>query len=147
MLQACPVSLKQTDETIVRISAFYILSIVVSGVVSAQPFFFYFLVLDFAMRLYGCKEVSIIYRLAVITKKIIGFKTHKSDAAAKRLAAYFGLVFSIVFTIEINLGLQMLLYITATLFVACSLPEILFGYCVGCKIYFLIKKLYPSFME
>jgi hypothetical protein len=69
------------------------------------------------------------------------------DGGAKRLAAYFGLTFMILLAFESFFHLRDILYITAGVFLSCAFLEVAFDFCIGCKIYFLIKKVYPDFMS
>ncbi|MFC2074625.1 DUF4395 family protein, partial [Campylobacterota bacterium] len=74
-------------------------------------------------------------------KVMIRAKTINTDAGAKRLAAYFALGFSWAVIVLHTFELFDLAKIVTIIFVACSLMELIFNYCVGCKIYFLYKKL------
>jgi Domain of unknown function (DUF4395) len=147
MSQSCPLTFRLIDGTVVRIGAFYISMILIIFLITQQNFLLYFLLLDFIMRLYGYKPYSIVYNLSLVTKKIFSFSSQMSDAGAKRLAAHFGLFFIVLLTIEKGFELEFLEYVTVAAFLFCSILEILFSYCVGCKIYFFIKKIYPAFME
>ncbi|MDD2357642.1 MAG: DUF4395 domain-containing protein [Thiovulaceae bacterium] len=147
MSQSCPLAFRLIDGTIARISAVFVSLFVISFLFTAQKLFLFFILIDFLMRLYGLKKYSIVYNLALIIKKIFSFKTEMTDAGAKRLAAHFGVVFVFLLLSESFLNLQVALYVTAGIFLLCTGLEIVFSYCVGCKIYFIIKKIYPSFME
>jgi hypothetical protein len=45
------------------------------------------------------------------------------------------------------MGLKVAPFVIGGVFVLCSLMDALVNYCVGCKIYFIIKKIYPNFMN
>ncbi|MBU0632636.1 DUF4395 domain-containing protein [bacterium] len=147
MSQACPLIFRQIDGTLARVSAIYVSLFVVLFLLTSQVVFLYFVSIDFLMRLYGLKQYSIIQQLSIFTKNIFSLKTDMTDAGAKRLAAGFGLFFMLLFIAEYYLGLNISLLLSAGVFFICSSLEILFGYCLGCKIYFIIKKIYPGFME
>lgn len=147
MAQTCPLIFRKIDGTIARVSAVYVSFFVVLFLLTSQVVFLYFIVVDFLMRLYGLKQYSFIHHLSIAVKNILSLKTDMTDAGAKRLAAGFGLFFMLLLIIEYHFKLETLLYITAAIFLVCSFLEIVFSYCIGCKIYFIIKKIYPGFME
>ena len=147
MSQTCPLAFRLIDGTLARLSAVFVFLFTVLFLLTGINLFLFFVLVDFFMRLYGLKKYSIIHNLAIISKKIFSFKTEMVDAGAKRLAAHFGVFFIFLLLIESFLNLDLLLYLTAGIFLLCSGLEIIFAYCVGCKIYFIIKKIYPNFME
>lgn len=147
MTQACPLTFRLIDGTIARISAFFVSLFVVLFLVTQLKSILFLILGDFLMRLYGLKSYSIVYNLSLLVKKIFRFPTDMTDAGAKRLAAYFGVLFVSLMILEASFNLNLLLYITIGVFLFCTSMEILFSYCVGCKVYFIIKKIYPSFME
>lgn len=147
MSQSCPLIFRQIDGTLARVSAIYVSLFVVLFLLTSQVLFLCFVSVDFLMRLYGLKQYSIIQRLSILTKNIFSLKTEMTDAGAKRLAAGFGLFFMLLLIAEYYLKVDIFLFLTAGIFFTCSSLEILFGYCLGCKVYFVIKKIYPSFME
>jgi hypothetical protein len=141
MARSCPLSFKQIDGTIARINAVFITLLVVMFLITSNEFILYFLAIDFLLRLSNYKSFSPIFNLSKNVKKLFSLKTNMTDAGAKRLAAYFGLIFIVLMSILSNLNLDVALYITATILLFCSSLEVLFNYCVGCEIYHIYKKL------
>jgi len=144
-VQACPISYKQIDGTIARINAFFITLLVVIFLYTSLSVVAYILSIDFFIRLYVNKKFSPIFNLSRITKKILNLRTNLTEAAPKRLAAYFGLFFSMFISVESTLGLYETAYITSLILLFCSSLELFFNYCLGCKIYYIVKKIFPSF--
>jgi len=144
-VQACPISYKQIDGTIARINAFFITLLVVIFLYTSLSIVAYILTIDFFIRLYVNKKFSPVFNLSKITKKILNLRTNLTEAAPKRLAAYFGLFFSIFISVESTLGLYETAYITSSILLFCSTLELFFNYCLGCKIYYIVKKIFPSF--
>lgn len=66
------------------------------------------------------------------------------DAGAKRLAAFFGVGFTFALLITSWLGTDLATAIIAGIFLFCAALELLFGYCIACKIYYIVKKIYPK---
>ena len=147
MSQACPINYHNVDGTLFRITSFFTALFVVLFLATSQLLIIYFLVIDFWMRLFGCKQYSWVIWLASGVQKMFKLPAKKTDGAAKRLAGIFGFFFMIALMVESYFQTQILIFITAGIFLTCSSLEVFFEYCIGCEIYFFIKKIYPSFME
>ena len=106
-----------------------------------------FLVFDFVMKLFIKKDSSILFISAIYLRELLNIKEKLTDGGAKRLAGMFGLTFIILLIITDILNLWIPSIIVAAIFITCLLLDVLANYCLGCKIYFIIKKIYPSFMN
>ena len=144
MSTSCPITFKLIDGNIARIGSFFVMAFVLIYLVSAMKIFLYILALDFFIRIYLSKEFSIIYQLSRAIKKILKIKTRMTDSGAKRLAAQFGLLFSLILIIEAHLELTLALNITSLVLLTCAFLEFILDYCIGCKIYYLIKRYHPT---
>ncbi|HFU73950.1 MAG TPA: DUF4395 domain-containing protein [Helicobacteraceae bacterium] len=147
MSQTCPLIFRQIDGTIARLNALFVSLFVILFLVSHELVWLYFVGLDFIIRLYGHKPYSPLYQLAMFVQKVLRLPQNMTDAGAKRLAALFGLFFVFLLIVTGHLGLIYFNYAIAAAFLACTSLELAFSYCVGCKVYWLIKKIYPRFME
>jgi len=145
MVQACPLLFRQIDATVVRIGSFFVMSLVLLFLASAQVGLLYLLSLDFVIRLYGEKRFSPVYQLSVGVQGIFGLRPLMADAGAKRLATQFGLLFLVSMIASHHLQLDALTVVVAVTFLSCVSLELLFGYCVGCKVYMVIKKFFPEY--
>ena len=141
MARSCPVSFKQVDGTIARINATFITLLVLLFLFTSYISILYFLVLDFGLRVFGYHSWSLIFHSSKLVKKLFSLKTHMTDAAAKKLAASFGLVFVILMSFFSDLHWDKALYVTSTILLICSSLEVVFNYCLGCEIYHIYKKL------
>jgi len=144
MSQACPIAFRQIDGTVARINAVGVSVMLMLFLFSDQVLFLYLLAADFAMRLYGSKAYSPINRISIFIKNLFGFATKMTDAGAKRLAAQFGLLFVVLLIIAWHFNIVPMVVGVSAVFLTCIALEILFNFCVGCKIYFIIKKLFPK---
>ena len=142
MAPACPIAFRQIDGTVVRINSLSISLMLIAYLLSSQVLLIYILGIDLIIRLFINKELSPINQTSRLIKVMIRAKTINTDAGAKRLAAYFALGFSWAIIVLHIFELFDIAKIVTLIFVACSLMELLFNYCVGCKIYFLYKKLF-----
>lgn len=138
---ACPISFRQIDATIVRINSFSISLMLLAYLFSSEILFIYILGIDLIIRLFIKKSLSPINQLSRLIKTLICAETTQTDAAAKRLAAYFALGFSWTVVLLHSFGFLDIAAIVAVIFVACSLMELFLNFCVGCKVYFIFKKL------
>ena len=144
MAQSCPLAFRQIDGTIARLNALSVFLLLSLFVFTTNPLILLFLGLDFMIRLYGNKKLSPIFQVSKGLKKLFRFNSEMVDAGAKRLAAHFGLFF-VFFSLAANLaGLSVLMYSAVAVFLFCLLLELLFGYCIGCKIYFIYRRFVPE---
>ncbi len=108
---------------------------------SGQIAFIYVLGIDLVIRLFVNKGLSPINQLSRLIKRVIHAKTHNTDAGAKRLAAFFALGFSWSIIALHTFGLIDEAKALSSLFVLFSSLEVIFNFCVGCKIYFIYKRI------
>lgn len=144
MAQSCPLAFRQIDGTIARLNAFSVFTLLLLFVVTTQAWLLLFLGVDFMIRLYGNKNISPIFQLSKLLKKVLGLKTEMVDAGAKRLAAHFGLFFVFVSLAAYFSGFSVLMYGAIGVFAFCLSLELLFAYCIGCKIYFIYRHFVPE---
>lgn len=148
MSYACPVSFEKVDSTVSRISSLIVSVFVIYYLYSLNLYILYFLFLDFFMRVFCQKKLSLIHISSKLVKKVFALKDKNSDAAAKKLAGIFGIFFILILIPLHQFGLgEVFSYIIGGIFILCSLADVFLDYCVGCKIYYIIKKIYPSFMS
>ena len=146
MSHTCPVSFENVDSNIARFSALLVSLFVVFYLLSLNPYILYFLAYDFYMRLFCQKKFSLVFQVSKILKVVFNLKDKMVDGGSKRLAGYFGVFFVLLLVSLNHLHLDMASYIVGAVFLFCASLEALFNYCLGCKIYFIIKKIYPKFM-
>lgn len=147
MSYSCPVTFEKVDSTLSRISSFIVSMFVIYYLYSFNIYILYFLFLDFYMRIFCQKNFSIIYLFSKILKKIFYLKDNYSDSGAKKLAGIFGVFFILVLIFANQLEYSELSLVVGAIFIICSLLDAFVNYCVGCKIYYIIKKIYPNFMS
>ena len=140
MAPTCPITFRQIDGTVVRINALSLSLMLVAYLFSNQIFFIYILGVDLIIRLFVNKRLSPINQLSRLIKAAIRAKTHQTDAGAKRLAAYFALGFSWAIIALHSYGLIYEAKALSSVFVLFASLELIFNYCVGCKIYFIYKR-------
>jgi len=140
--KSCPISLISVDSNIARINAFYVGIIFTLFILFQNLALVLFLILDFATRIFFKKEYSLLFILSMQTKQILKLESVKVDAAPKKLAALFGLVFLLAITAVHFANLTTLFYIFSGVLLACIFFEVAFSYCLGCEIYHLYKRVF-----
>jgi len=141
MAQSCPLSFQTVDATIARINSLWIALFLMSYYFSHNILFLFIVGFDFFIRIYGNKEYSFFIKLSTLVKNIFKLKSHFTDSGAKKLAAQFGLLFVLLLSVTDYFQITYIHYGIFSIFILCVLLELLFEYCVGCKIYYLIQKL------
>ena len=147
MSNACPLNFIPIDSNASRLSSLVVASLVITYVITLNEYILYFLVFDFVMKLFIKKDSSFIFICAVYLRDSFNIKEKLTDGGAKRLAGMFGLTFIVLLIIADIFNLFTISIIVAAIFITCLLLDTFFNYCLGCKIYFIIKKIYPSFMD
>ena len=146
MSYACPITFEKVDSTVSRFSSFLVSVLIISYLLTFNVYILYFMLLDFFIRLFCKKDFSPVFLISKTLKKVLKLKTRPYDGGAKMLAGYFGIFFVLLLIGGNYFSLVVYTYIVAAMFLGCALLDVFFNYCVGCKIYFIIKKIYPSFM-
>lgn len=141
MSKSCPISLNQIDETIVRINALIITTLVIYFLISLNKFILYFIFIDFIVRLSKYNKYSLVQNLSKIIKKIFNLETKMTDSGSKRWAMILGLFFMFIIIILYSLDFKVALYLSISFLLICSSLEAFFSFCLGCEIYYIYKKI------
>lgn len=144
MSKVCPLVFRQIDATISKISTTLVLSSLCIYFLTMHVGILFFISIDFVIRLSGKKIFSPIYLCANLIQKLFHLPVKMEDAGGKRLAAFFGLAFTIGMIITDYEGWMVANILIAIIFALCAIPDILFGYCIACKFYTLAKRIYPK---
>ena len=146
-MNSCPLSFESIDSNVSRFNSSLVSLLLIAYLYSLNIVIIYFLLFEFGMRLFCKKEVTILYKVATGMKNLLKLEDKFTDSGAKRLAGYFALLFLLLLVVGNNLNLYMFSYAVGGIFFVCSMMDALFNFCVGCKVYHIIKKIHPSFME
>jgi hypothetical protein len=144
---SCPLNFESVDSYVARFVALMVSILLIAYMMTFNVVILYFLFFDFMVRLFCKKEYSPIFHISRFLKKLFKLKDEFTDGGAKRLAGYFGVFFILLLIAGNNLNLYFFSITVSFIFLSCALLEAFFSYCLGCKIYFLIKKIHPSFMN
>lgn len=141
MTQACPINFSSVDNTTSRIVSFLTALILVLSIVSGSVLWLYLLGADIAVRLYGNKQFSIIYRAAQGIKQMLRLPTRNVDGAAKKVAGHFGLLFILLLIAASRMQLTITGDLLAGIYLLCLSLDVAVNFCIGCKVYYLYRIL------
>jgi hypothetical protein len=145
--EACPLNFTRVDENISRVNALFVSSFVILYLYMPFVYILIFLVFDFSIKLFFQTLTSPLSFISQGFKKLFYIKDAFVDGGAKRLAGFFGLFFMSLLLVIHFFHSWTASFVVALLYLSCSFLDILFSFCIGCKIYFIIKKIYPNFMQ
>ena len=148
---SCPISNRRVDARMARMVSLQV-AIFTSLFVYSHIFAFAILVfLDFSIRALQKENFSPFYRVGQIILDTFKVKPKLCDALPKKFALYMGLSVSSLIIFFYILGLFLPIeyasytffpvIIIAVLLIIFALLEAFLGFCMGCKIYYVIQVL------
>jgi hypothetical protein len=146
-MQACPLNFKRYDAVVSRVISFCMVVFLSLYVYTGWVGILLFMLYDLVMRIYVDSRLSFLYRISFYFSHIFKLPHLFRDGASKQLAGYFGIFFLTLLVILDLAQSQTSIYIISGVFGFCLLLDVMFDFCLGCKIYYIIKKIYPSFMD
>ncbi|WP_373072600.1 DUF4395 family protein [Sulfurimonas sp.] len=147
MSYSCPVSFERIESNTSRLSSLIVSACVLYYFFTPNIYVLCFLFIDFFTRIFLKKEFSLIYLLSRTIKKSARMSPKYVDSGAKKLAGIFALIFIFLIAAANYMEYIIFEFLVGGIFILCSLLDAFVNYCVGCKIYYIIKKIYPNFMN
>jgi hypothetical protein len=144
MDKQCPISSETVDQSIVRMTAFFTVILLLAGLFSNLKWIALLLCYDFFVRGFTTLPISPLRRAARAQVKILRRKPKPVDAAPKKFAARLGFAASVIIAILAFTGLYSAAHIIAQILVLMAGLEAFVGICLGCHIYTLMLKLKKS---
>ncbi|MFA5455361.1 MAG: DUF4395 domain-containing protein [Sulfurimonas sp.] len=142
---SCPVIFKKVDQNVVRVMAGLVSAIGVIFIISQQLSLLTLLLYDFLVRALGYKNASPLFHLAKFIAKALGLKKEEIDAGPKEFALKMGFMFVLISFMMFVLGEAVAAALVVGVLSICAFLEVAFNYCIGCKIYMLLKKFTKLF--
>ncbi len=141
----CPISSERMSEHISRLTALFVVLLLLAYLISGNLIFPAILLLDFLSRSLFDGKFSPLATGAKALSKVLSLKSKMVDKAPKIFAARLGLIFSLLLFISAFLHLQSVALTIVVLFGVCAFLEFAISFCVGCLIYTFIISFYsPS---
>ena len=142
LMHACPVSLQRVDSYEVRaISLLVAVSAWLYVINDHAIVFAWMLLFDFTMRIGRRANVSPLAVLAKMGVVALHLKPKYTDERPKRFALTLGALMVALLVVSGSLGWYAVANLTAYVLIGCALLEALFDFCIGCRIYYLLKLL------
>jgi hypothetical protein len=91
--------------------------------------------------LFGVRRSPYSLLYARTVRPFLGPPTELEDAAPPRFAQAVGLVFALVATLAFAAGLTLVGTVATSLALAAALLNAVFGFCLGCEVYLLVRRV------
>jgi len=142
MTHSCPISLRRIDTNMVRLISLQVLITASFLLVTEQILFSLILLFDFVVRAFHLKKISPFMLISRIIINTFHLQPEFCDEAPKRFALYLGLAIIGFFTLLLYFGFSNSAMLMISILMLCALLELLFDYCIGCKIYQYLNYIY-----
>ncbi len=141
MEKECPVDFIQVNENKVRITAFWVLLLVIASFfVNALPIFI-FLSIDFFLRAFNFGKFSPLNIWSGYLVKQFKIPNKPIDQAPKRFAAGIGLVLSALLVILLLTQFLKIVFVLSIVFAGFAFFESFLSFCAGCYVYTFLLRL------
>lgn len=137
----CPVENVTVNESKVRIIAFMVLLLAVAFLVTNSWLVIALLLFDFILRAFNYNSYSALGIISGVVVKQFKFKNKPVDRAPKRFAAIVGVVFSTLILVALIADLLTISKIITVVLIVFAALESFVGFCAGCYVYSLLKRL------
>lgn len=139
MSPSCPISNKRIDTNLVRVISFQVLLFTVIFSVTHMGIFIYIVLFDFMMRVFRQERFSPFWLSARSLLTHWNTVPKYTDESPKRFALYLGLITTAAITVLALLGYFKAATFVALVLIICAFLEVLFDFCIGCKIYYALQ--------
>ncbi|MFH1505242.1 MAG: DUF4395 domain-containing protein [Candidatus Omnitrophota bacterium] len=140
MNKACPISNKTINGKAARINAIITAIFIACSLIPPYRWIIILLAIDFFIRGFLNNSYSLFTILSQKITNILKMKQNIINAGPKIFAAKIGFALSLIIPIFYALNLSLLAIIFSIIFMLCAILEALFAFCIGCKIYPLVRK-------
>lgn len=137
----CPVENVTVNESKVRIIAFMVLLLAVAFLATNSWLVIALLLFDFILRAFNYNSYSALGIISGVVVKQFKFKNKPVDRAPKRFAAIVGVIFSTLILVALIADLVTISKIITVVLIAFAALESFVGFCAGCYVYSLLKRL------
>lgn len=139
----CPVDFIQVNENRVRLTALWVLLLLLVTLPIAQSALpvFAFLAIDFFLRAFNYGKFSPLNILSGIVVKQLKIPGKPIDQAPKRFAAGIGFLLSVATILLLITGFQKSAFIITIVFASFAFLESFLSFCAGCHVYTFLQRL------
>jgi len=141
MEKFCPIVTERIDTKLIKTNALFVLTTLMLSVLSPLNWLIFVVAADFFIRVFFGVKNSPVCMIITKSMKIMNVKQHYINAGPKKLAAKFGLLFSIIIIVFQFLGFDVAALIFTLVFILLTSLEVFFNYCLVCSIYPYLNKI------
>jgi hypothetical protein len=141
MEKECPVDFIPVNENKVRLTALWVLLLVLASFFNYSLPVFIFLGIDFFLRAFNFGKISPLNILSSVVVKGFKIPNKPIDQAPKRFAAGIGFVLSVLVVLLLLAGLTKASFVLAIVFASFAFLESFLSFCAGCYVYTLLLRL------
>lgn len=139
----CPISQEKIDSNISRLSVFTLVVLMAFFLVTSNPAWLYFVVLDYFLRAIGYGQYSLLTLCYTWVNQLLGIPPKYIDKAQKVFAARLGWLCSALALVLSLAGFTTAALVVIVLLATLSTMDSVFNFCVGCLIYnYLVLPFY-----
>lgn len=131
----CPISSERIPEHLPRMTAFFVISLLITYIVTAFLPIIVFLSIDFFLRSFNLSRFSLVHHFASYSSTLLKLKSSPIDKAPKLFAARLGGVMSLLIIVLHFTGAPYGAITLSVLLAGLSTLECVLGFCVGCYMY------------
>ncbi|QQS50035.1 MAG: DUF4395 domain-containing protein [Bacteroidota bacterium] len=133
----CPISSERIPEHLPRITALFVISLLLIYVATGYTLILVFLLADFFARGFGYGRFSLLSHASRAFSDRFGFKSNLIDKAPKIFAARLGLVMIAAALLLALINIQSASFAIGAMLIFFAGLECVFNFCVGCYVYSL----------
>jgi len=139
MSSSCPISNRRIDSHLVRLISLQVLVWSLFFIVTQSLFFTLVILFDFTVRLVRKESYSPFTQVGKFILKQWSALPRYTDESPKRFALYLGFVMGVITPLFALFGWSPAAVAVASVLMICAFIEVLFDFCIGCKIYYAIQ--------
>jgi len=139
MSPSCPISQKRVDTNLVRVVSFQVLIFALLFAVTQVTLFMVIVLADMIARVFRKDAYSVFTKVAAYILKQWNVEPLYTDESPKRFALYLGLTIAFLVLLLSLGGFVKTAAAVALILVICAFLEVLFDFCIGCKLYYTLQ--------
>lgn len=139
----CPVSFESIDSNVSRLSIFTLVVLMALFLMTNNPLWLFFVVIDYSFRATGYGKYSILTVLYSNLIQFLNISPKYIDKAQKVFAARLGLLCAVAGLVLAIAGFSTAAIVVIAMLASLSTMDSVFNFCVGCLIYnYLVYPFY-----
>ncbi len=144
MTESCPISSELVDDRATRLGAGLVIALTLASLGLGRVWLPLLLAADFGLRSRGWNRWSPVTQAAQTLRAAAGLSPRPVNAGPKRFAALVGAAFNLGIALALHFQQPRLVLALAAVLILCAALEAFLGFCVGCKVYSLLKATFPA---